>query len=71
MTGPRFFSALPRGSAATTLNPAKGHADRVIDHIFVEPEFFSPVEAHVFGETPTDGEYPSDHFGVAATVALK
>lgn len=71
MTGPRFFSTLPRGSATTTLNPAKGHAERVIDHIFVEPEFFTPVEAHIFGDTPTDGEYPSDHFGVAATIQLR
>jgi len=71
MTGPRFFSALPRGSAVTTLNPAKGHAERIIDHIFVESEFFAPVEAHIFGDTPTNGEYPSDHFGVAATVRLR
>ena len=71
LTGPRFLSALPRGSVATTLNPAKGHPDRVIDHIFVEPEFFAPVEAHVFGDAPTNGEYPSDHFGVAATIRLR
>jgi len=71
MTGPRFFSALPRGSVVTTLNPAKGHPNRVIDHIFVEREFFAPVEAHLFGDTATDGEYPSDHFGVAATIELR
>jgi endonuclease/exonuclease/phosphatase family metal-dependent hydrolase len=70
MTGPRFTSALPPGSATTTLNPAKGHASRVIDHIFVEPEFFTTTAAHVFGDQPTNGEYPSDHFGVTATVAL-
>jgi endonuclease/exonuclease/phosphatase family metal-dependent hydrolase len=71
MTGPRFTSALPPGSATTTLNPAKGHASRVIDHIFVEPEFFTATAAHVFGDRPANGEYPSDHFGVTATVVLK
>lgn len=70
MTGPRFASALPSGAAVTTLNPAKGHASRVIDHIFVEPEFFTTTAVHVFGDQPTNGEYPSDHFGVAATVAI-
>ncbi|WP_395943486.1 endonuclease/exonuclease/phosphatase family protein [Brevundimonas sp.] len=70
LTGPRFTSALPRGSVATTLNPAKGHPNRVIDHIFVEPEFFAPVHSHVFGDEPTNGEHPSDHFGVAATLQL-
>ena len=71
LTGPRFLSAPPRNAASTTLNPAKGHPNRVIDHIFVEPEFFAPVEAYVFGDAPTNGEYPSDHFGVAATVRLR
>ena len=71
LTGARFFSTLPRNSVATTLNPAKGHPNRVIDHIFAEREFFDPVEAHVFGDVATGGEYPSDHFGVAATVELR
>lgn len=71
LTGPRFFSALPRGSADTTLNPAKGHQPRVIDHIFAEATRFAPVRASVIGSTPVDGEYPSDHFGVAATVSVR
>ena len=71
LTGPRFFSALPRGSVTTTLNPAKGHPERVIDHIFVEQAAFMPGEALRFGDTPTNGEYPSDHFGVVATVRLR
>jgi len=71
LTGERFFSALPRGSAATTLNPAKGHPPRVIDHIFAESARFAPVSAAVIGAEPTGGEYPSDHFGVAATVRLR
>ena len=71
MTGQRFASALPRGAVLTTLNPARGHPDRVIDHIFVERAFFTPLAAHLFGDTATGGEYPSDHFGVAATVELR
>ncbi|QYC11261.1 endonuclease/exonuclease/phosphatase family protein [Brevundimonas nasdae] len=71
MTGPRFFSALPRSSAVTTLNPAKGHPNRVIDHIFAETTSFAPEEARIFGDVPIKGEYPSDHFGVAATIKLK
>ncbi len=70
LTGPRFVSALPRDSVPTTLNPAKGHPNRVIDHIFAERAAFAPVEAHLFGDRPTGGEYPSDHFGVAATLRL-
>lgn len=68
LTGPRFFSALPRNSVPTTLNPARGHPNRIIDHIFVQADRFAPVEAHLIGDTPVNGEYPSDHFGVAATV---
>jgi len=71
LTGPRFFSALPRGMVETTLNPAKGHPPRVIDHIFAETAHFAPVRATVIGSTPVNGEYPSDHFGVAATLRLR
>lgn len=71
LTGPDFFSALPRNSVDTTLNPAKGHPNRVIDHIFVQAAAFAPVSARRIGDRPTDGEYPSDHFGVAATVSLR
>lgn len=71
LTGSRFFSALPPGTAETTLNPAKGHHSRVIDHIFAEAARFTPVRAAVIGSTPVAGEYPSDHFGVATTVRLQ
>lgn len=71
LTGERFFSALPRGAAATTLNPAKDHPPRVIDHIFAEAAHFEPISAAVIGDAPTGGEYPSDHFGVAATLRLR
>lgn len=71
LTGERFFTALPRGSVPTTLNPARGHPPRVIDHIFPEAARFAPVNAAVIGSEPTAGEYPSDHFGVTATVRLR
>jgi endonuclease/exonuclease/phosphatase family metal-dependent hydrolase len=71
LTGERFFSALPRGTVPTTLNPAKGHPPRVIDHVFAEAARFAPVRAAVIGAEPTAGEYPSDHFGVATTVRLR
>jgi endonuclease/exonuclease/phosphatase family metal-dependent hydrolase len=71
LTGPRFFSALPRGAAETTLNPARGHQPRVIDHIFAEAAQFEPGGGSVIGSIPMNGEYPSDHFGVAATVRLR
>lgn len=71
LTGPRFFSVLPRGSVETTLNPAKGHPNRVIDHVFAEAAAFTPVSSARIGDLPTAGEYPSDHFGVAARVRLR
>lgn len=71
LTGSRFFSALPRGAAETTLNPAKGHPLRVIDHIFAETAHFAPVRASVIGSNPVNGEYPSDHFGVAAVLSVR
>lgn len=70
LTGRRFFSALPRGTEPTTLNPAKGHPPRVIDHIFAETQGFAPISSAVIGSTAVNGEYPSDHFGVAATVSV-
>ena len=71
LTGVRFFSALPRDSVVTTLNPAKGHPNRVIDHVFAETEFFAPGSVALIGNTPVGGEYPSDHFGVQATIKLR
>jgi endonuclease/exonuclease/phosphatase family metal-dependent hydrolase len=70
-TGGRFVSALPRFAARTTLNPAHGHAERVIDHIFAEATAFEPVSASVFAAEPVHGVWPSDHFGVAATLVLR
>lgn len=71
MGPPRFESALPAGAAETTLNPARGHDPRVIDHIFVEREHFAVMGAEVIGDRPVDGEYPSDHFGVVARITQR
>lgn len=70
LTGPRFETVLKAGAVATTLNPEKGHPLRVIDHIFFEAQAFKLDEAHLFGNRQTEGEYPSDHFGVAARLRL-
>lgn len=70
LTAPEFFTALAGNTAPTTLNPAKGHQSRVIDHIFAQASAFLPLGASVFGDSPVDGEYPSDHFGVKATLKL-
>lgn len=71
MGPPRFTSALPFGAAATTLNPARGHAPRVIDHIFAETAAFTVSGVSVIGSEAVNGEYPSDHFGVAARLRRK
>jgi endonuclease/exonuclease/phosphatase family metal-dependent hydrolase len=71
LASPRFQSAELGDSVSTTLNPAKGHPNRIIDHIFVERERLSIADAHLIGDQPTNGEYPSDHFGVAATLSLR
>jgi endonuclease/exonuclease/phosphatase family metal-dependent hydrolase len=71
MGPPRFTSALAPGAVATTLNPARGHPPRVIDHIFAEASAFAVGSARIIGDTPVDGEYPSDHFGVAARLTRR
>lgn len=70
LTSPRFISALPPGATRSTLNPAKGHGERVIDHIFAERQRFTVLSAQRFGDQGLAGEYPSDHFGVSATLEL-
>lgn len=66
----RFSSSLPMGATQTTLNPASGHADRVIDHILAETRAFHTVSAHRIGDRSRRGLFPSDHFGVAAVLRL-
>lgn len=55
-------------SVTSTLNPAKGHDPRIIDHIFFQRDAFISDPAERFGDRPLNGEYPSDHFGVRATL---
>lgn len=66
----RFVSALPAGAASTTLNPADGHASRVIDHIFVGPGA-RVVSAAVSGDAGFEPRLPSDHFAVSAEIRLQ
>lgn len=60
--------ALKPGTVDTTLVVSRGHPPRVIDHIFADPRVFDVTEARRIGDVAVDGEYPSDHFGVAATL---
>jgi endonuclease/exonuclease/phosphatase family metal-dependent hydrolase len=71
LTGPRFTTALPHGAVVTTLNTARNHPERQIDHIFAEQDQFTIGQAALIGDQPTNGEYPSDHFGVAALISLR
>lgn len=60
--------ALKPGSTDTTLVVSRGHQPRVIDHIFADPRVFDVTDARRIGDVAVNGEYPSDHFGVAATL---
>lgn len=70
LAGRGLETALPPGAAATTLVTARGHESRVIDHIFAERDHCTVTGARVIGDQPVNGEYPSDHYGVAATLSL-
>lgn len=59
---------LPPGAVETTLVTSRGLPARVIDHIFASPRAFAVSDARRIGDVTVDGEYPSDHFGVAATL---
>ena len=71
LTGPRFTTALPHGAVVTTLNTARNHPERQIDHIFAERDRLAISQTALIGDQPTNGEYPSDHFGVAAVISLR
>lgn len=58
--------ALKPGVTDTTLVTSRGLPARVIDHIFADPRAFAVSDARRIGDVAVDGEYPSDHFGVAA-----
>lgn len=60
--------ALPPGATDTTLVTSRGLPARVIDHIFADGDEFAVHDARRIGDVAVNGEYPSDHFGVAATL---
>jgi len=60
--------ALKPGATDTTLVVSRGHKPRVIDHIFTDPRAFAVSDARRIADVAVDGEFPSDHFGVAATL---
>ena len=64
-------TALPPAAALTTLVTSRGHNARVIDHIFVERDRFAVTGARTIADQPVNGEYPSDHYGVVATLSLR
>lgn len=63
--------ALPPGTTDTTLVTSRGLPARVIDHIFTNSRDFAVRDARRIGDVAVNGEYPSDHFGVAATLTLR
>ncbi len=58
---------LAPGATDTTLVVARGHRPRVIDHIFADPGAFEVSDARRIADA-VDGEFPSDHYAVAATL---
>ncbi len=60
-------SALPPGTVDTTLVVPRGHKPRVIDHIFADPRAVDVTDVRRIADA-VDGEFPSDHYGVAATL---
>lgn len=62
--------ALPPGAVDTTLVVSRGHKPRVIDHIFADRRAFEIADARRIADA-VDGEFPSDHYGVAATLTLR
>ena len=71
LAGRGLLTALPPGAAQTTVVTSRGHSARVIDHIFVERDRFTVTVARTIADQPVGGEYPSDHYGVAATLTLR
>lgn len=71
LAGRGLLTALLPGAAQTTLVTSRGHSARVIDHIFVERDRFTVTDARTIADQPVGGEYPSDHYGVAAALTLR
>jgi len=69
-----FATLHPGSDSLTTLNPAKGHAPRRIDYVFVpregKPRMIPMTSEIVFDVPGADGTWPSDHFGVVARLLV-
>lgn len=59
--------ALRPGATDTTLVVERGHKPRVIDHILAEAKRFDIADARRFADA-VNGVFPSDHYGVTATL---
>ncbi len=60
------------GEAYTTLNPAFFERRSRIDHVFVERGRVDVVDAaRILDAAGADGTWPSDHFGISATLRLR
>ena len=64
----------PLSPAHTTLNTNVGHTARRIDHVFLgwsADPVLAPVSSEIILDEPmADGNWPSDHFGVATRFAV-
>lgn len=58
---------LAPGATDTTLVVERGHKARVIDHIFADPRAFEVSDARRIADA-VNGEFPSDHYAVIATL---
>ena len=69
-----FGAVHENADTVTTLNTAKGHTPRRIDHIFVAPgeaaRLVTDTALRVLDE-PVEGVWPTDHFGVLARFRLE
>lgn len=69
-----FGAVHENADTVTTLNTAKGHTPRRIDHIFVAPGEATrlvPDTARRVLDEPVEGVWPTDHFGVLARFRLE
>lgn len=66
------WAARHPGSEPTTLNPAFFEKRARIDHVFAARDAFDVLDARVvLDRADAAGTWPSDHFGVAATLRLR
>lgn len=75
-----FADAWPAGEATWNIeknptarrNSYSGEPSRRIDRILVRSDVWRPSSAHLIGDAPVEGDlFPSDHFGVSATLTKR